>query len=99
MGNHIELHVIHTKMKKLLIPIIGKGLSYLFGTATESDLNTIHSSVHRKAKSQEELAHVLDENISVINITRIEMSENRHLNKIIGGLVNLDVKLGSSTQA
>ena len=32
---------IHTKFKRSLIPIIGKGLSYLFGTATEYDLNTI----------------------------------------------------------
>ena len=39
--NYIELHAIHTKMKRSLIPIIGKGLSYLFGTATESDFNTI----------------------------------------------------------
>ena len=87
-------------MKRSLIPIIGKGLSYLFGIATESDLNTICSSVSRLAKSQEEIAHVVDENISVINITRVEMSENRQaLNKIIWSLANLDVKLGNITQA
>ena len=62
-----------TMMTKSLIPIIGKGLSYLFETATESDLNTLCSSVSRLAKSQEEIAHVVDENISVINITRVEM--------------------------
>ena len=33
------------KMKMSLIPIIGKGLSYLFGTATESDLNTILDNI------------------------------------------------------
>ena len=38
---------MYTEVKTSLIPIIGKGLSYLFGTATESDLNTIHSSVSR----------------------------------------------------
>ena len=68
--NYIELHAIHTKMKRSLIPIIGKGIRSLFGTATESDFNTIHSSVSRLANGE-------DENISVINITRIEMSENR----------------------
>ena len=45
--NYIELHVIHTKMKSSLIPILGNSLSYLLGTATESDLNTICSSVTR----------------------------------------------------
>ena len=44
---YIELHVIHTKMKRSLIPIIVKGLTYLFGTATESDLNTVCSCVSR----------------------------------------------------
>ena len=75
--NYIELHAIHTKMTRSLIPIIGKGLSYLFGTATESDLSTITSSVSRLAKSQEEIAHVVDENTSAIRRTRVEMSENR----------------------
>ena len=60
-------------MKRSLIPIIGNGLSYLFGTTTEFDLNTMCSSLSRLAKSQEEIAHVVDENISVINITTVEM--------------------------
>ena len=94
--NYIELHAKHTKMKRSLIPIIGKGFSYLFGTATESDLNTICSSVSRLAKSQEEITHIVDANISVINVTRVEMSENSQaLNKIIGSLTSLDVKLGN----
>ena len=72
-------------------------LSYLFRTATESDLNAIYLRVSRLTKSQEEIAHVVDENILVINITRVEsVSENRQaLNKIIGSLANLDVKLGN----
>ena len=98
--NYLELHAIYTKMKRSLIPIIGKCHRYLSRTATESDLNTVHSSVRRFAKSQEDKAHVVDENISVINITRVEMSENRQaLNKMLGSLANLDVELGNITQA
>ena len=48
-------------MEKSLIPVIGTGLGNLFGTATESDSNTIHSSVSKLEKGQEEMAHVLDE--------------------------------------
>ena len=100
VANYIKLLTMHTKMKRSLIPIIGKGLSYLFGTATESDLNEICSSVSRLAKSQEEIAHIVDKNISVINITRVEISEYRQtLNTIIGSLANLDVKLSNITQA
>ena len=39
--SYIELHSIYSRMLRSLIPIIGKGLSYLFGTATKSDLRTI----------------------------------------------------------
>ena len=100
MENYKDLHTIHTKIKRSLIPIIDKGLNYLFGTATESDLNTMCSSISRLTKSQEEIAHVVDENILVITITRVEVSENRQaLNKIIGSLRHLDVKLGNITQA
>ena len=75
------------------------GLCYLFRTATESALNTIHSSVSRLAESQEEIAHAVDENILVINTTTGEMSENRQdLKNIIGSLASLDVKLGNFTQ-
>ena len=96
--NYIELHAIHTK--KSLIPIIGRGLNYLFGIATESDLNTIHSSIDRLTKRQEDIAHVVDENILVINITKSRNVKNRQaLNKIIGSLANFDVKLGNITQA
>ena len=49
--NDIELHAIQTKMKRSLNRIVGKGLSCLFGTATESDFNTIHATISRLAKS------------------------------------------------
>ena len=96
---YLELHAIHIEVKRSLVPMIGKGLSYLFGKATESDLNTICSCFSGLDKSQEEIAHVVNKNISVLGRLRILMSENRHvLNKIIGNIANLDVKLGNITQ-
>ena len=85
--SYIDLHAIHTRIQRSLIPIIGKGLSFLFGTATEADLKVIHNNIDKLVNNQEEMAHVIDENISVINITRVEMSQNRQtLNKIIGSI-------------
>ena len=83
--NYIELYAIHIKMKRSLISKVGKGLSYLFGTATESDLKTICSNIIRLAKSQEDIGHVIDEKVLEINIIRVERSENRQaLNKNTG---------------
>ena len=45
------------------------------------------------------MAHIIDENISVFYVTRVEMSENRQaVNKIIGSLSLLDSKIGNITQ-
>ena len=67
--------MLYTKIKRSLIPMTGKGLSYLFGTATDAYSNTICSSVSRLAESQEEIAHVVDENVSVINIMRVKIQK------------------------
>ena len=46
------------------------------------------------------MAHIIDENISVINIIWVDMSESRQaINKIIGSLSLLDSKIGNITQA
>ena len=46
------------------------------------------------------MTHIIDENISVINVNRVEMSENRQaINKMIGSLSLLDSKIGNITQA
>ena len=59
--NNTELHAIHTKMKRSLIRIIGKGLGYLLGTATEFDLKTIDSSISRLPKCQDQIAQGVGE--------------------------------------
>ena len=42
----------------------------------------------------------MDECISEINVTHIEMAENRQtVNRIIASVSNLDAKLGNFTQA
>ena len=43
--SYIDLHAIHTRIQRSLIPVIGKGLSFLFGTTTEADLKVIHNNV------------------------------------------------------
>ena len=51
-GGKLHRTSCHTHKNEMVTYIIGKDLSYLFVTATEFDLNTIHSSVSRLAKSQ-----------------------------------------------
>ena len=45
VGSYIDLHAIHSRVQRSLIPTIGKGLTFLFCTATESNLKTVHNNV------------------------------------------------------
>ena len=74
-------------------------MGYLFGTNKDGDIKAIQRNIKRLAQNQEEIAHVVDESISVINISRIELAENRHsLGQITASLVQLDSKLDNVTQ-
>ena len=50
VGRYIDLHAIHSRVQRSLIPVIGKGLNFLFGTATVSGLKTVCNNVDRLAK-------------------------------------------------
>ena len=50
MDGYTELHSMHNRKQRSLIPIIDMGLSYLFGIATQADLSTIWVNVDTLAK-------------------------------------------------
>ena len=52
VDDYIELDCMHNRMKRSLIPIISKGLSYLFGTATQTDLRTIWVNIDKLANNK-----------------------------------------------
>ena len=52
-------------------------MSTLFGTISESDLDNINENINILAKNQEQIVHDLDMSLSVLNMTRIQVSENR----------------------
>ena len=85
--------------KRTLVPLVGKGLSFLFGTATKSDVRVMRKGLEVLSTNQESLIHVIEDSLSIINITRIELTENRHainnLSLIVG---ELDKKFTNITQ-
>ena len=72
----------------------------MFGTAAQSDLRTVGVNVDKLANNQKEITHVVNEIISAIKVTWIDMAKNREtVNRIITSLSYLDVTLGNITQA
>ena len=84
---------LQRKSKRSLIPIVGKALSFLFGTVSEDDLNTIRRNIYNLASNQRKLNHVIKDSLTLINNTRSFAQENRHaINEIFESLSTLSIQ-------
>ena len=72
-----SLSVNGHRSQRSLIPIIGQLMSTLFGTVSENDLENINRNIKVLAGNQKQIIHDLDVSLSVLNLTRMQVSENR----------------------
>lgn len=96
---HEDLFSLFTKnnymrTKRGLFNIFGNALQFLTGTATEKDINDVKQSIRKVSESQEILSHVVEDAISILNITKDATVENRNtIQALITAVDNLDDKL------
>ena len=84
-----EIHSIH-RSKRSLIPIVGKALSFLFGTLSEADIDAIRHNVVKLAEGQKKLQHVVEGSLTILKTTQGQTVNNtRAINEIIDDLVQL----------
>jgi hypothetical protein len=82
------------RSKRGLIPIVGKALSFLFGTVSEDDLTSIRSNLRALTTSQNKMIHVIQEGMTILNTTQGRIIENREkINDIIDVIHNVSHKL------
>lgn len=87
------------RQKRSVLPITGKAMNFLFGTITESDLSSIKNNVRTLSENQKQISHILAENISILNVTRLEVSQNRQaINKLTKDVHSIDLKLKNITE-
>ena len=90
--------------KRSLLPFIGSLTSFLFGTVSEDDLRAVKRSLRTLSLNQNTLMHVMNESLSLLNISRNDIGENRHqLNEAIGAINDLNrdlkrIQMESKTQ-
>lgn len=72
-----DVKSLNQRSKRALLPIVGKAFSFLFGTVSEDDLNTIRCSINNLAVNQEKVIHFVEESLTMPNTTRVEVAENR----------------------
>lgn len=93
-----EIRFMNRRNTRAVIPIVGKVLSFLFGTLDEEDLNTIRSNVRQLANNQQQIKHVLTESMTFVKDNQQNIIDNRRtINEIITSLnesMNEQSKLG-----
>lgn len=84
------VELLQTRKKRAVLPIIGKALGVLFGTVTDDDIESIRKRLGGVEKDQKVLAQAAKESVSILNVTRLELTENRvSINRLINDLREL----------
>jgi len=91
MNNLNEVDLLASREKRSLIPIIGKVLSFLFGTVSKDDVGTIKQNVEQLVSNQRRITHVVEQSISILNVSRIENRQSNH--EVMVSLLTIDKKL------
>ena len=85
----------HKISKRSILPL-GGILSFLFGTADERDLDEVKRNVKILYDNQIKQGEVLDDIISITNISRALITENRHMiNSMIDSILFLNDTLAN----
>jgi len=88
--------LIVKRNKRSLIPVVGEALSFLFGTVSYSDLDNINDNIKILAKNQQKVIHDVHLSLSVLNLTRSQVAENRRaLIDIVKCVHELDAEIDS----
>ena len=72
-----SLSVDNQRSKRSLIPLIGQLMSTLFGTVSDNEQDNINRKIKALARNREQIIHDLDVSLSVLNLTRMQVIENR----------------------
>ena len=71
-------------MRRSLLPFLGDALSWLTGTATTKDVNSIRTRINQLIATQHDQLEILVHVISILNVTRYAIKVNRqHINIVL----------------
>ena len=65
-----------SRRKRYIFSFIGDIMGELFNVMTHNDISGIQKNVHKLAANQDTLMHVVEESISVLNVSRMEIKKN-----------------------
>ena len=96
----LDYKLLHTRQKRAPFNFIGDIGSFLFGLVTEDEIESIRKNIASLAQNQEQIIHVVEDSITILNMTRAEVSENRQaIMELVKSIHGLDSKLATIADA
>ena len=68
--------ITKSRQKRSLIPIVGKGLGYLFGVATKEDIKRLANTVDFNKNRQKDIIHRQERQLILFNAPSKEQEKN-----------------------
>ena len=75
--SYSDYRALGSRSRRSLIPAIGREMSFLFGTLDENDIEDVRRGINDLSKNQQSVIHVLEEQMNILNVSRVQISENR----------------------
>ena len=99
VGRFAEYKKLHPRAKRSLLPFVGQAFSCLFGRVYDGDLESIRRNLRSLRDNQLGVAHAVQEGLSLLNVSRVQISENRQtLNVLVMDIETLDHRVANVTQ-
>ena len=87
------------RKKRAVFGFGGKILNFLFGTLTQGDLDLVQKHITTLENNQQNIVHVLEDSITILNTSRTEIAKNRHsINDILSTLSAINNKINKITE-
>ena len=98
--NYADFKSLGSKAKRSILSIVEKIMFFMFGTLPESQLEYVRHAINELSKNQVDIFHLLEEQMSVLNVSRAQINENRMAILDLVKCVNLfDIRIRELTEA
>ena len=77
LGRYQGFGSIGNRERRSVIPFVGTALSYLFGVTSAADIEVVRRAMQHLQETQKGVVHLVEDSVSMINITREEVSQNK----------------------
>ena len=74
--SYSDYRSLGSREKRSLLLFVGQAFSFLFGTVSEADIENVRRGLTDLYSNQQDIVHVLEEQMPILNVSRVQIAEN-----------------------